>query len=87
MPFFSLPVLFSILIPPPCGGTKSTDGDSDSVWPSGWNLVGINACKYTEESEVALDHVVFGICYGSSEYLLAVVAMALSSCSDNPLEG
>jgi hypothetical protein len=42
-------------MPPPRGSTEVKDRNADSVWPSGWNLVSVNAGKHTKESEVALD--------------------------------
>ena len=42
-------------MPPPCGSTEGTDRNADSVWPSGWHFLCVNAGKHTEESEVALD--------------------------------
>ena len=42
-------------MPPPCGGTKGTDRNANSVWPSGWYFLGIDAGQHTEESEVALN--------------------------------
>ena len=42
-------------MPPPRGGTEGTDGDADSIWPSGWHFSSIDAGKHTEEGDVALD--------------------------------
>ena len=41
-------------MPPPCCGTQGADGNPDSVWPSGWHFVCIDASQHTEEREVAL---------------------------------
>ena len=47
--------ILTILMPPPCGGTEGADRNADSVWPSGWHFVSVDAGKHTEEGEVALD--------------------------------
>ena len=47
--------LLTILMPPPCGGTEGTYRDADSVWPSGWHFVSVNAGKHTEKGEVTLN--------------------------------
>ena len=55
MLFSSLFDIFPILMPPSCGSTQGADRYLDSVWPSRWYFVYIDASEHTEESEVALD--------------------------------
>ena len=45
-------------MPPPCGGTEGTDGNADTVGPRGWHFCSVDACKHTEEDEVAPDVIV-----------------------------
>ena len=78
MPFSSLFVLFSILMPPSCSSTQGADGNPDYVRPSGWNFLSIDACQHTEECEVALD--VFMQLLESNGCAQFLVEVCLVSC-------